>query len=239
MEPQVIYEEESFAVINKPAGLLVHHMHFWQKDVRRHSSEFEQSLADWITNKYPDNKKVGDLSESRAGIVHRLDKNTSGAIIVAKTNEAFAYFKKLFRNGDIRKIYLALVWGNIMPMSGVIDVPIGIGGDSLRRSAAHSGLKKSAPALTEYKTLRRYNGGIYSLLEVIPKTGRTHQIRVHLSSIGYPIVGDDLYGGGRVKIMDRQFLHAASLEFDAPSGKHLKIDAPLPDDLKKILDELY
>ncbi len=256
IESSVIYESSDFAVINKPAGLLVHHMHFWTQGERRHSREFEPALTDWLLEKYPETASVGDVPESRPGIVHRLDRDTSGAMIVARTQESFLYFKKLFKEQRVKKIYLALVWGEVSPPSGVIDKPIGIAGKSLKRSVGGVDLKKSAPAVTEYRVLKtignpstslpagRQGSGsnIFSLLEVSPRTGRTHQIRVHLSSIGHPVVGDKLYGvianianlpKQNNANIGRQMLHAVSLEFDSPSGPHLKIEAPLPEDMTK------
>lgn len=235
----MIFEAKYFAVIDKPAGLLTHHTHFWARGERRYSSEFEPALTDWVLGKYPETGLVGDVPESRPGLVHRLDKGTSGAMIIARTQSAFLYFKKLFWEQKIRKTYLALVAGEPLPPSGVIDKPIGIAGTSLRRSAGSAEMKKSAPAVTEYKTIKSLSSpstgsgtNIYSLLEVRPRTGRTHQIRVHLSAIGCAVVGDKLYGGAPA---ERLMLHASTLEFDAPDGRHLTIDAPLPEDFSQRL----
>ncbi len=237
--PQIIYENADFAVINKPAGVLVHHTHFWLKGQKRYSKEFTESLADWVEEKYPETIKVGDHPATRPGMVHRLDKDTSGVIIICRTQSAYDYFKDLFKNRKIKKIYLALVWGEVIPPEGVIDKPIGILPETVKRSVSSASMTMMKDAVTEYKVIKYIkdeNDKIkFSLLEVNPKTGRTHQIRIHLKSIGHPIVGDKLYGSAPIPELKRHFLHAASLEFVSPNGEKMKIEAPLPEDLKLLI----
>jgi len=171
--------------------------------------------------------------------VHRLDKETSGVLILAKNNLIFNYFKNLFKARKVKKEYIALVKGETRKQEGIIDLPLTRSKKSpIKRKVA---IKKDEGriALTRYKVLRLYNG--YTLLEIFPQTGRTHQIRVHLASIGFPVVGDKMYGKAKKlnKLnLPRHFLHAHTISFVLPSGKSIKIQAPLPEDLKKILQQL-
>ncbi|MBI3046327.1 MAG: RluA family pseudouridine synthase [Candidatus Harrisonbacteria bacterium] len=232
MDTKVIYQDKNLLVLNKPAGLLTH----GTKEKRE-----EASLADWLLNNYPEVRTVGDDPVSRPGIVHRLDKDTSGVLIAARNQETFDYLKALFQKHLVQKTYLALVYGKIKEKSGIIDKPIGIKSGSTKRSTHSEKMKKAA--ITEYKvikyvTLRQAQGKSVetTLLEVTPKTGRTHQIRVHLAAIGYPVVGDKLYGGKRPPAgLTRQFLHAQSLEFTLPTGERMKFEADLPEELKLLL----
>ncbi|MDD5431269.1 MAG: RluA family pseudouridine synthase [Candidatus Pacebacteria bacterium] len=227
--PQVIYENKDFLILNKPAGLLVH---------PAPGKEQENSLVDWLLKNYPEVWKVGDEPATRPGIVHRLDKDTSGIILIPRNQKTFEYFKDLFQSHKIKKTYLALVVGNMKQESGIINQPIGIKDGTMKRSAYSSKMQK--PAVTEYKVVKRVNIGKkeFTLLEVSPRTGRTHQIRVHLNFIGYPVVGDKLYGGSRTKLkgLSRQFLHAWTLEFTAPDGNRMKFEADLPPELKSFLE---
>ncbi len=229
MEPEIIYEDRDVAVINKPPGLLVH---------KTKVSE-EPTLADWLLEKYPEIKDVGDLPAGRQvtenirpGIVHRLDKETSGVMIVARNQAAFDHLKKLFQSRDIKKTYLALVWGKVAQKSGVIEKPLGIKTGTLKRTTRveGAGVKMIKEAKTAYR-VKKYIGE-YTLLEVEPLTGRTHQIRAHLASIGHPVVGDRLYGRKAAPAgLTRMFLHAESLELTLPNGSRTKFTADLPPDL--------
>jgi len=227
----IIYEDKNFVAVNKPAGLLVHGFKVTVGGEKRHIAE--STLVDWFLEKYPEAKGVGDLPRWRSGIVHRLDKETSGVMLIAKNQEYFNYLKSLFKNHEINKTYLALVKGNIKPDSGIIDKPIGLKSGTIKRTVFTKNAKMIKSALTEYKVKEYFP--MYSLLEVSPRTGRTHQIRVHLASLGHPVVGDKLYGGGKVKDLDRLFLHAYSLEFSPLPGKKLKLIADLPQDLTDYL----
>jgi 23S rRNA pseudouridine1911/1915/1917 synthase len=244
----LIYETRDFIAINKPAGLLVHSAPKANSKFQIPNSK-EPTLVDWILEKYPEVKNVGDEPETRPGIVHRLDRDTSGVILIARNQEFFEYLKNLFKTHQIKKTYLALVWGKLEPKTGIIEKPIKLKSGSVKRTVWRGKIEKEAK--TKYKVIKylKYNISLtivdkvlyFSFLEVIPKTGRTHQIRVHLASIGHPVVGDKLYGFKKLKIpfdLDRQFLHAASLEFNSSAGHRIKIEAGLPDDLKRVIDTL-
>ncbi|OGF86678.1 hypothetical protein A3B19_00310 [Candidatus Giovannonibacteria bacterium RIFCSPLOWO2_01_FULL_46_32] len=173
-------------------------------------------------------------------VVHRLDKDTSGVILFAKNERAAEQLKKLFQSREIKKTYLALVAGNIKNNSGVIDLPIGRSKKTpLKRVAVGEKRGKIREAITEYKVLKKIKD--FTLVEASPKTGRTHQIRSHFAAIGHPVVCDKLYAGKKFICpggISRQFLHASGIEFTLPKGGRLKLEADLPEDLKKTLDML-
>ena len=223
MEPKVIYKDENFLVLNKPAGLIVHGE--------------ENSVANWLLKNFPEVKGVGDKPEERPGIVHRLDRDTSGILVVARNQKAFEYLKNLFQNHQVKKTYLALVCGELKEKEGLIDKPIGIINGSVRRTVHAKNARMVKEAKTKYKVKKELEigGEKFSLLEAEPLTGRTHQIRVHLNSIGHPIVGDRLYGRKNPLNISRQFLHADSIEFALPNGSKLKVGADLPEELNSIL----
>ncbi|MEE8131549.1 MAG: RluA family pseudouridine synthase [Candidatus Paceibacterota bacterium] len=226
MTPQIIYKDKNFLAVNKPAGLLVHPA----------QSKTEPTLADLLVKRYPEIKKVGDEPKIRPGIVHRLDKDTSGVILIPRNQDYFNYLKKLFQERKIKKTYLALVWGKLKPKIGIIKKQISLKTGTTKRTVWKGGLTKEA--VTEYKVLKYFKfprESVFTLLRVSPKTGRTHQIRVHLASIGHPIVGDSLYGPkGNPFNLSRQFLHAESLEFNTADGKRIKIEADLPRELRDL-----
>ncbi len=256
MDIEIIFENKDFLVINKPAGILVHSVPNSKFSAFAKASADRQipnsNLTDWLIKKYPEIKKVGDDPENRPGIVHRLDKDTSGLMVVAKNQETFFYFKKLFhpallKKGGVQerrivKKYRALVYGIVKAQNGIIDKPLGYKGGTIKRTA-RSDAKDIKSAITFYKVLSRFekpdNG--CTLMDVEPKTGRTHQIRVHLASIGHPVVGDQIYGR-RKKIpeefqgLKRQFLHAYFLEFPSIDGKGImRFESDLPSELNNIL----
>lgn len=222
---EIIYEDKNFLVLNKPAGVLVHG---------------PDSLIDWLLKKYPEIKNIGE-DKSRPGIVHRLDKDTSGVLLIAKNQEAFEYFKKLFQERKIKKKYIALVCGEIKNNRGVIDLPIGKSKTDFRKKITGGKMVgKIRDAVTEYKVIKRFQG--YTLVEVYPKTGRTHQIRAHFKAINHPIVCDWLYGPKKSVCpfdLSRHFLHANSLEFTDIDGGKIKIEADLSEDLQDVLKELH
>jgi 23S rRNA pseudouridine1911/1915/1917 synthase len=233
--PEIIFENHDFVVVNKPAGLMVHAARVSSKrrDAARRVDEAratEPTLVDWLRVRYPGVKNVGDDPALRPGIVHRLDKATSGVMIVAKTQASFERLKKLFQEHRMRKTYFALVSGVPKNKKGTIDAPIGIKNGTLKRSVHSSKMAKSA--VTEYSVVKKIgedNREQYALLKVTPKTGRTHQIRVHLASIGHPVVGDALYGRrAKADSASRLMLHAAALEFSDGTGSHFAFEAPLP-----------
>lgn len=249
MNPQVIYEDKDILVINKPAGLIVHGVR--GKRFREGTDLPEETLVDWLIKRHPEIKSVHDFQanvgqinpEDRAGIVHRLDRETSGIMVIPKTKEYFDHLKKLFQNHSVKKTYLALVWGRIEPKSGVINKPIGIKDGSVKRTVHTKNAKMIREAITEYKAKKYLEIEVdgkpqpFTLVEVMPKTGRTHQIRVHMASIGHPIVGDSLYGSKKEKLgLSRHFLHAESIEFPKLDGKRLKVSAGLPEELRGLID---
>ena len=230
---KIVYEDNDVIVINKPAGVL---------SQNAESSE-SPSVSDFLVKHYPEIKNVGE-DEMRFGVVHRLDKDTSGVMIVAKNNKAFEFLKDQFKNRKTQKVYLALVYGNVNPPEGVIDFKIGRSKTNPNMQTVIDTKKKenikSREAKTVYKTIKNFEN--YSLLEVSPKTGRMHQIRVHLKAIGYPVVGDRKYFFKKYKNenleLKRQFLHASELNIKLLDGKDRIFKAELADDLKEFLDKL-
>jgi 23S rRNA pseudouridine1911/1915/1917 synthase len=243
---EVIFENGDIVAVNKPAGLMVHGV--------AGKISAEPALTDMLLKRYPEMKKVGDDPGLRPGIVHRLDKDTSGVMVVARNQRSFEYLKSLFKGRDVKKTYLAVVSGIPKKKEGTIDEPIGILTGSTKRSVRSGKMLK--PAVTEYKLLATRNwppeagknipvkrDGAhdasnpppYSLLEIHPLTGRTHQIRVHLKSIGHPVVGDPLYGQKKQPSWaTRLMLHAESIEFTDKEGNRLRFDAEPPAEFKKI-----
>lgn len=223
----IIYEDKDIIIVNKPAGMVVH------PDITHTKS----TLVNALIHYHPAIKNVGE--KKRPGIVHRLDKDTSGLIICAKNDYAYKYLVDKFKKREIVKKYYALVFGKVKEKRGVISYSLGKAkGRHLKIS-----IKPDKEALTKYRVLRYFleNGKYYTLLEVTPKTGRTHQIRVHLSKIGYPIAGDPKYRHKKLEFpfpLDRQFLHAFYLEFVLPSGKKKIFKISLPEDLEKIIMKL-
>ena len=204
-----------------------------------------KTLTEWLLERYPEIKNVGDDPQTRPGIVHRLDKDTSGIMLVPKTQAYFDYLKKLFQEHKIKKIYQALACGMFKEKTGVINKPIGIKDGTIKRSVYSDKMAKEA--ITEYRVLKTYSlsesdesKGYYSLLEVTPKTGRTHQIRIHLSSIGHPILGDMLYGNKPSKKLSeelgikRQMLHAVRIELETRPGERVSLEADMPEDMEKM-----
>lgn len=235
---EILFENEDFLVINKPPGLTVH------PDGR--TPEFV--LTDWIKERYPETKEVGEpikmdngTTIDRPGIVHRLDKETSGALIVVKNTPSYKYFKRQFKKRKIAKRYNAFVYGRLKKDRDIIDRSIGRSKKDFRkRSAGKDARGKNRSARTIYKT--NYATDRASYVDVFPKTGRTHQIRVHLRSIHHPIVCDSLYAKDKKCILgfDRLALHARELRFFLPGQQKqlIAVEAPLPDDFEKGLSKL-
>jgi len=229
----IVLEEPDFVIVNKPVGILVH-------DSAHHPSD-EITMVDLLRKKYPEINTVGDEPRFRPGIVHRLDRDTSGVLVVARTQEFFSYMKHLLQNRIAKKTYIALVHGAFDRNAGVINMPIGLKPGTTKRSTRARNMKMVKPAITEYKVVEQfeYEGEKFSLVELFPKTGRTHQLRVHLASVNHAIVGDQMYGRRKNPWnLSRQFLHADSIEFELPSGKRICASADLPDDLANILKDL-
>ena len=217
----VVFEDEHLIVIDKPAGMTVHPA----------PGNEERTLANAVLAHAPEIEGIG--GERRPGIVHRLDKDTSGLIVVAKNERAHAHLSDQFKRREVNKVYLALVAGHPSPPEADIDAPIGRRPhDRLRMAVVSTG----RPAITRYRVLTSYKRA--SLVEVRPRTGRTHQIRVHLSSVGHPVVGDAVYGR-QVSGLSRQFLHAHRLAFLHPSSQEVvRFAVELPDDLRSYVDGL-
>lgn len=231
--PTVIYEDKDTLVIDKPAGLIVHF------DGRNE----ESSVVDWVMENYPDIKDVGEewvspqgVTVARPGIVHRLDKTTSGVMVIAKTQESFEFLKKQFQDREVEKKYDALVYGQPKEGSGVIEAEIGRTKKKPRKWIAEFAHGKTRAAITEWKVLCRYtdpkSGEKISHMELAPKTGRTHQIRVHLKAIHHPIICDHIYAAKQPCLLgfERPALHASSLSFESLSGKMETFQAELPID---------
>lgn len=278
IEPKIIYEDKDVLVLNKPAGLLVHPTEKQEKN----------TLVDWLLARYPEIRNVGEgISDCRdrsrpvstqkgvrPGTVHRLDKDTSGLLVVAKNQRAYDCLKKQFKERKVIKKYLALVYGAVKPGKGTIVRSIGRTKSDFRKKRI-SDFLSGKRAKTKYRVLRYYSlynchseqrpracreaeaknlviprrltapqhdkiQNIFSLLEVCPETGRTHQIRVHLASIGHPIVGDQLYKFKRQKPLPglkRQFLHAYYLRLQLPSGEIKAFEIDLASDLRQFLSQ--
>ena len=223
---EIIHKTDQFLALNKPAGLLVHPTEKGNKE----------TLTDILLQDYPEIRSVGDRPDLRPGIVHRLDQDTSGILIIARTQKFFDYFKKLLKKRKVNKTYLALVWGNISE-KGRVEKPIGLKPNTTRRTTQGKNLKMVKDALTEYRPLENFKK--FTLMELYPKTGRTHQLRVHMASIHHSIVGDRMYGKKEDPFnLGRQFLHAHSIEFSTEEGERIKLEAPLPKDLQDILTKL-
>ena len=222
MPLSIVYEDGDLLVVDKPAGLAVH-------PSPGHSSH---TLVNGILAHCDDLSGIG--GEKRPGIVHRLDKDTSGLIIVAKNDAAHVSLARQLKERKVEKTYVALVEGLVTPKEGRIEAPIGRDAKHRKRMAV---VANGRDARTSYRVLREIGGR--TLLEVQPRTGRTHQIRVHLASIGHPITGDALYGRRGGAPVARQFLHAQRLSFQHPrTGDRLDLEAPLAEDLVQALEQL-
>lgn len=222
----VLYEDEDVWVINKPAGLVVHPAH----------GHWRGTLVNALLYRCP---HLADADSAlRPGIVHRLDKDTSGLIVVAKHETARQHLQAQFKARTVSKAYLALLEGHLQPQEGRIEVPMGRDPQQRKRMAVLPLAQGGREAVTHYRVLGYYDD--YTLVEAEPKTGRTHQIRVHFAYLRHPLVGDRVYGRRRPRLpCPRQFLHASRLGFRLPSsGEFVEFAAVLPDDLQQVLDTL-
>lgn len=226
---KIVYEDSDILILDKPSGLLTH---------PKNKNDQSESVISWLLKNRPSIKDVGD-DKIRPGIVHRLDKETSGLLLIAKNQKSFEYLKGLFQKREIKKTYIALVHGQLKNKRGVIEMPLGkLGTKQTTRIHGKKELKEKS-AITEYGVLKEYAD--YSLLEITPKTGRTHQIRVHLKSIGHPVVCDPLYAGKKLICppeLGRLFLHAQKLSFVSPTGESLTVETDLPPELENFLNEM-
>jgi len=221
---EILYEDKDIIIVNKPKGMVVHPA----------NGNPDGTLVNAIMSICKDSLS-GIGGEIRPGIVHRLDKNTSGAIIIAKNDKAHINLSEQLKNHEIKKTYIALVRGVVKENNATINMPIGRSKKDRKKMDVD---KNGKEAITHFKVLKRYSN--CSLLEINIETGRTHQIRVHLSHIGYPIIGDDVYSNGKNKWnIEGQCLHAKSLEFAHPiTGEKMHIEAELPEYFQKILEDL-
>lgn len=228
MKPIILFEDKSLLIIDKPAGWVVN------DSETAHSNPI---LQDWIAENY--DFETAKSRELRGGIVHRLDKETSGIILIAKTKEAFENLQKQFADRKVKKIYTALTHGILKTKKGNINAPIGRLPWKRTKFGVWDGGREAS---TDYKVIENYKD--FTLLNLFPKTGRTHQLRVHLKHIGHPIVGDYLYAGRKTARADRKwcpriFLHASEITFKHPeTGKKINIKSDLRPALKVALHQL-
>ncbi len=220
----IVYEDNDMIIVNKEKGMVVH----------PGNGNPDGTLANAIMAKCKDDLS-GIGGKLRPGIVHRIDKDTSGLVIIAKNDNAHINLSSQIQNRQVEKTYIALVRGNVKENEATINMPIGRSTKDRKKMAV---TKTGKEAISHFKVIKRYNG--YTLLEVKIETGRTHQIRVHLSEIGYPIVGDGVYSNGKNPFgVEGQMLHAAALEFKHPiSGEVIKFEAPLPEYFNNVLETL-
>ena len=217
----IVHDDEDLLIVDKPAGMPVH------PGVGHPDSTLVNAVLGLDSS-------IGEVGGTmRPGLVHRLDMDTSGLIAIAKTDRAHASITGQLRDRTVNKGYLALVAGTLSPVEAVIDAPIGRDPHNRKKMAI---VEDGRPASTPYRTISIFRGCTYA--EVSPKTGRTHQIRVHFASIGHPVIGDALYGREDSRI-GRHFLHAAYLEFDHPAdGRRVHFSSPLPAELQSLIDSL-
>ncbi|MFA6177701.1 MAG: RluA family pseudouridine synthase [Candidatus Paceibacterota bacterium] len=240
---KILYEDTNILAIDKPSGILVH----------PDKTSKEKTILDWAVKKYP-----------KAELVHRLDKGTSGVMLIAKNKKAHEFLKSQFKNREIKKIYHAIVSGNVKNERGIINKPIGRSPKDFRRYSAGRGARgEMREAITQYRVLKRFKTGAYenfsgsslkgshtdknfhkllsgnfTYIEVRPKTGRTHQIRVHMKFLNHPVACDSLYNPDNPcpKGISRLALHAKSIEFKNLKGETIKIESPIPEEFKKIIE---
>ncbi len=236
-EPAIIFENDDILVINKPSGLAVH----------ADGVKEEETVVDWLLRRMPAARGVGEtrlgrngVEIERSGVVHRLDADTSGVMVLVKTQTAYEHLKQQFQTRQVKKEYRALVYGTMKEQWGTIDRPIGRSARDFRLRSAERGARGVLrEAVTEWEQLQagRSEGESFTYLRLRPKTGRMHQLRVHLKAIDHPIVGDTLYAGKRLEQshnlnLARLALHAHTLAFALPGEELRRYEAPVPEVLK-------
>ncbi len=246
MQPTILHEDDNYIVFNKPAGLVVH----------SDGKTKDYTLADWLIEHRPEMKDVGEPLEVsagdpstdsqptkilRPGIVHRLDKETSGAIVVAKNEKAFKDLKEKFQNREVDKKYHAFLYGTLPEDDDTINRPIGRSKNDFRKWSAQRGARgEMREAITNYRVMgkAKVDGNAITFVEAEPKTGRTHQIRVHFKAVHHPVISDALYAPNQPQLLGfkRQALHAYTLSFKGIGGKKVSVTAPYPEDFEKALE---
>ncbi len=229
--PSIIFEDQDIFVIDKPSG--------WISD-KSNTSTNQPVIQKWISENY---EYEANTFEFRNGVVHRLDKETSGLLVIAKSKRAYIELQRQFKERIVKKTYYALVHGKLNKNEGVIDEPVG---RLPWRRDRFGVIANGRDAVTEYNSIAHYKlqNDDYSLVELKPKTGRTHQIRIHLKHLGFPIVSDEFYAGRKTSRSDRKwcarlFLHAGSISFLSPSSnKMVEFNSDLPSDLRNALENL-
>lgn len=236
MKIKILYEDKDLLVIDKPSAVMVH----------SDGKTKKETISSWFLKKYPKIKNVGESilvngkEIKKPGIVHRLDQETSGVLILVKNQKTYEFIKNQFQNRKIKKTYNALVSGFFKNSEGVVDKPIGRSPSDFRRRLAGRGARgELKEALTKYKVIKNIEiqKHKFSYLEIFPKTGRTHQIRVHMKFLSHPVACDSLYNPKTfcpLKIA-RLALHARKIEFQLPAGNILKIEAPLPKEIEELI----
>ncbi len=233
----ILFENDEYVVVNKPAGILVH----------PDGHAVGPTLTDWLVEKYPNMRDVGESQRlangevvARPGIVHRLDRDTSGVLVIAKTPTAFTYLKERFADRDVKKRYEAFVYGRVKEDEGRIDRPIARSRSDFRRWSAQRGARGQArPAVTDYHVRGRLADD-FTFLELEPHTGRTHQIRVHLKAINHPVICDTLYAPTRPAALgfQRLALHARAIHFTDAGGNDIAVEAPYPADFEAAIAKI-
>ena len=239
----ILYEDEDIVVLDKPAGLVVH--------PDGHTKE--PSVSAWFVSKYPASKNVGEPIKltakssqlkaiiERPGVVHRIDRETSGVLLLAKTKIGHEILKEQFQKREIQKIYHLFVYGDLKDNQGTINLPIARSVSNFKRWSAQRGTRgEKREAVTYFKVLKRDPERNITFLEAKPKTGRTHQIRVHFKALHHPVVCDKLYAPKKLCLLgfNRLALHARAIIFKNVSGKQIAIEAPYPEDFVKAIDTL-
>jgi 23S rRNA pseudouridine1911/1915/1917 synthase len=243
VEPVILYQDDDVMVINKPTGWLVH----------EDAHNKDKTIVDWFVAQVPEAKGVGEPGYStkgeeleRSGVVHRLDKDTSGVLILAKTQDAHQHLKQQFKDREVYKEYRAFVYGRLNDRWGTINRPIGRSAKDHRRRSAERGAKGVLrEAITEFERigLGEYQDEPFSYVKLLPKTGRTHQLRAHLRAVDRPIVGDTLYAEYKKDksnhlAMKRLALHAHILELTLPSGTRERFIAPVPQEFEEAAERI-
>lgn len=243
MDIEILFENDDVVVVNKPVGLMVH----------PDGHNQDATLVDWFLEKYPESKGVGEPQSSpkgeeleRSGIVHRLDADTSGVMVLVKNQDAYEHLKKQFHDRHAKKEYRAFVYEHMRDNWGTIDRPIGRSAKNFRLRSAQRGAKGTLrEATTDWELIGKGEdeGESFSYIKLMPKTGRTHQIRVHLKAIDRPIINDVLYSGSKMETsnnlgLNRLALHAHQLEITLPDGNIERFIAPIPQELEDAVDRL-